>query len=122
MAPYLFINYRKKDTVALADSLYLMLQDALGDVIFKDNSILEKGHDFEPPIKQALEKATCMLVLIGEHWCQRRRDYVPAWRSKSIPAEPVLEGRGGVNCKGVTARQGRLRIGCCAAFGAACSA
>ena len=92
MAPYLFINYRKKDTVALADSLYLMLQDALGDVIFKDNSILEKGHDFEPPIKQALEKATCMLVLIGEHWLfqyddetgRRRLDMPDDWVRREI--------------------------------------
>ncbi len=66
--PYLFINYRKKDTVVLADGLNLMLRDGFGDVVFLDSSELEKGAEFPPLIQDALSRATCMLVLIGEQW------------------------------------------------------
>ena len=92
MNSYLFINYRKNDTVALADSLYVMFHDAFGDVVFKDSSILEKGSEFPKLIKDALDKSTCMLVLIGEKWLfqydeqtgKRRLDLRDDWVRREI--------------------------------------
>ena len=89
---YLFINYRKKDTVVLADGLHRMLRDAFGDVVFLDSSQLEKGAQFPPLIEQALDKAICMLVLIGEQWLHqhdertgvRRLDLPDDWVRREI--------------------------------------
>ena len=103
---YLFINYRKKDAVILADSLNILLRDTFGDVVFLDSSNLEKGAVFTAVIDDALNKATCLLVLIGKEWLfqyddrtgMRRLDLPDDWvrmeieraLARSIDVIPVL--------------------------------
>jgi hypothetical protein len=102
----IFINYRRSDTQAYANSLYDWLAEHYGDDnVFKDVDTIEPGLRWEEAIDRAVGLADVMLVVIGPRWLidaegQRRidepRDYVRREIAKALERRirviPVLVG------------------------------
>ena len=64
-----FISYRRADTPAIAQLIAHQLTAALGQgVVFLDVTRLEGGDHFPDVLRQALQRASVVIVLIGEHW------------------------------------------------------
>jgi hypothetical protein len=68
-AAHLFISYRKADTGHAAGRLYADLQRELAPgQVFLDKERLEGGDLWPERLRTEAERATVMLVLIGERW------------------------------------------------------
>ena len=71
----IFISYRRADTDADANALYLTLAGHFGDeMIFKDVDNIPLGSNFRDAISMALEAADLMITLIGPRWLQGDND------------------------------------------------
>jgi predicted ATPase len=65
----LFISYRRDDAAGYAGRLYDDLAEAFGaQRIFFDVNTIELGQDFGVAIKDAIDRSTAVLVLIGPAW------------------------------------------------------
>lgn len=65
----LFVSYRRDDTAGYAGRLYDDLAVAFGpERIFFDVSTIELGQDFGVAIKEAIDRSTAVLALIGPTW------------------------------------------------------
>lgn len=65
----IFINYRKDDSVYLAESLDRRLREVFGDErVFLDSSNLRPGIEFPDEIRRRLDESTVLLALIGDSW------------------------------------------------------
>jgi hypothetical protein len=68
-AAYLFISYRKADAGYAASRLYADLERELAPgQVFLDKERLEGGDRWPERLRTEVERATVMLVLIGERW------------------------------------------------------
>jgi hypothetical protein len=68
-AAYLFISYRKADTGHAAGRLYTDLERELAPgQVFLDKERLEGGDAWPERLRTEAERATVMIVLIGERW------------------------------------------------------
>ncbi len=92
MANLVFINYRRSDSARAARGLYAQLQHRFGrSSVFMDVSSISPGSDWPERLKSALEKATVLIVLIGDRWLsvsdqyyRRRIDDSRDWVAKEI--------------------------------------
>ena len=64
----IFINYRRKDYKGSVKFFLQCLRNDYGDVIFFDESSIEKGAIFPDKIKQALKACQLFLPVIGPNW------------------------------------------------------
>ncbi len=103
-----FLNYRREDTGAAAQAIYAQLKLHFGSgQLFMDLNSIPAGAEWPAHLRQRVESATGMLVLIGENWWRvteqwgrRRIDLANDWvtteiRSaldRAIPIIPVLIG------------------------------
>ena len=66
MAQNIFISYRRKDTRNVAKRLKAKLDNHF--VTFLDERDITGGDDWKIKLESEIEKATIVLVLIGEQW------------------------------------------------------
>jgi len=99
MKPRAFISYRREDSQPTASALYRDLLDRFSqEQIFLDHQRIEGGADWSESLKQELEAATVVFVLVGPSWLsardpnthQRRLDLANDWVRLEI--EAALEG------------------------------
>lgn len=73
----IFISYRRKDSPGHAGRIRDVLRTRFGDdCVFYDVATIEGGVDFAVAIRDALEKASILVVIVGPHWSRRR---LPEW-------------------------------------------
>lgn len=90
--PFVFLNYRRSQDQVRATKLCGELQRALRDPVFLDRSDIEAGRRWPDALEAALQRATCMLVLIGPRWLhaqdeesgKRRIDQPDDWVRREI--------------------------------------
>ena len=71
--PSIFLSYRRADAAASAGRLFTSLSRYAGaEHIFRDVVCIEAGEDFEVAIRDALEKAAVVLIVIGQRWLDLR--------------------------------------------------
>ena len=71
--PGIFLSYRRADAAASAGRLFTSLSQYVGaEHIFRDVASIEAGEDFEQAIRDALEKAAVVLIVIGQRWLDLR--------------------------------------------------
>lgn len=107
-AEKIFINYRRDDAGGFAGRLSDSLADYFGrDLVFRDVTDIDYGHDFEQVIDRKLSESGAIIVLIGDRWLsvknkdgQRRLDdpgdyvvrEIAAALDSSVTVVPVLIG------------------------------
>ncbi len=68
-APYLFISYREADTGQAASRLYADLErEMTSDEVFLDTERIEGGDLWSDRLRTEAERASVMIVLVGERW------------------------------------------------------
>ena len=68
-----FISYRREDSAGHAGWLRSALEQELGPgQVFQDVASLAPGQRFASAIRQQIEAADLVLVLIGRHWADAR--------------------------------------------------
>ncbi len=90
--PYIFISYRRADTLAAARSLMRFLYSHYGsDSVFMDIAEIRHGDEWSGTIDRALERATVVIPVIGPQWLSlrdvngdRRIDQANDWVFKEI--------------------------------------
>ena len=88
-APYLFISYRKADAGHAAGRLYADLERELAPgQVFLDKERLEGGDAWPERLRTEVERATVMIILIGEHWL-KVQDPVTGDRRLNVPGDWV---------------------------------
>ena len=103
-----FLNYRRDDVGAAAQAIYAQMKVHFGSgQLFMDLNSIEAGAEWPAHLRQRVENATGMLVLIGESWWRvtdqwgrRRIDLADDWVTteirtaldRTIPIIPVLIG------------------------------
>jgi len=103
-----FLNYRREDAGAAAQAIYAQLKVHFGSgQLFMDLNSIPAGGEWPAHLRQRVESATGMLVLIGENWWRvtedwgrRRIDLAGDWvtteiataLNRPIPVIPVLIG------------------------------
>lgn len=74
-APRIFVNYRREDTLGTAGALASSLRASLeGGNVFFDGA-LESGQPWPDEIRNALQRSSVVLVLIGKRWLTAADDY-----------------------------------------------
>lgn len=67
-----FVSYRRSDSAAWAGRLTDRLRSALGsNRVFLDVADTDQGKDFRETVRDAMRKATVVVVLIGRDWSER---------------------------------------------------
>jgi hypothetical protein len=67
------ISYRREDSTSIAGRLYDRLQSEFGKTsVFMDFDSIPYGVDFREHIRQTLEQARALVVIIGPHWSESR--------------------------------------------------
>ncbi|MBK8194749.1 MAG: toll/interleukin-1 receptor domain-containing protein [Lewinellaceae bacterium] len=66
--PSVFINYRRALCTKEARLLYLMLDARFPGALFQDEATLKAGDEWLPKIRESIESAKVMLVLIPPRW------------------------------------------------------
>ncbi len=95
-----FINYRAEDTGGVAFALEQSLLQAFGEgSVFLDHRNIEPGESWPDRLRDAVDSATHVLVLIGEEWLtlqgaygQRRLDSPKDWVRLEI-ASALAQGK-----------------------------
>ena len=103
-----FLNYRRDDAGAAAQAIYAQMKVHFGSgQLFMDLNSIPAGGEWPAHLRQRVEHATGMLVLIGEKWLRvtddwgrRRIDLAGDWVTteiktaldRGIPTLPVLIG------------------------------
>jgi pterin-4a-carbinolamine dehydratase len=90
--PYIFISYRRADTMAATRALTRFLHSQYGrHCVFVDVSEIRDGSQWKLSIYEALGKATVFIPMIGENWTRltdefgnRRIDQEDDWVRKEI--------------------------------------
>lgn len=90
--PYLFISYRRDDSLATARTLLRFLHSQYGrQRVFMDTVEIRSGNDWQGEIRTALEKSTVVLPIIGARWFtltdpygRRRIDQEDDWVGREI--------------------------------------
>jgi len=78
MVKKVFISYRRDETAAAAGRLYDRFSRLLGPRnVFLDVGTIDAGEDFEAKIRQAIGRASAIVILIGKKWID-----VPPGREK----------------------------------------
>ena len=86
--PIAFINYRRDDSASEAASIARALRNELGDQdVFFDASSIEAGAKWPNEIRQALDQAPIVVIVIGpawltagnDEWGRRRIDHEDDW-------------------------------------------
>jgi hypothetical protein len=88
----IFINYRRTEAGWLAEHLADKLKTAFGkDCVYLDVRSIEAGEDFTEEIRNHLERATVLIVLVGKQWLfvqdkfgRRRLDRHDDWVRREI--------------------------------------
>lgn len=109
LCSYIFICYRRADSIDISGRIYDHLSQHFGkDAIFKDVDSVPLGVDFRSFINEVVGTCQVLLVVIGDHWLsitdnegKRRlddaRDYVrleiESALKKNIPVIPLLIGK-----------------------------
>lgn len=98
----IFVSYRRSDSIAFAETLYLFLAKTFGHgTVFQDVQSIPAGSDFRPFIETSMKDCRVTLVLIGPEWNRDRRledqdDMIRAelvWARKyGVRIIPVLVG------------------------------
>ena len=71
--PGIFLSYRRADAAASAGRLFTSLSQHVGaENVFRDVASIEAGEDFEHAIRDAVEKAAVVLIVIGPRWLDLR--------------------------------------------------
>ena len=71
--PGIFLSYRRADAAASAGRLFTSLSQYVGaEHVFRDVASIEAGEDFEHAIRDAVEKAAVVLIVIGPRWLDLR--------------------------------------------------
>ena len=65
---WIFLNYRRDDTAAVADSIFGRLKESFGDVVFKDVDGMPAGRDFREYILSVMTTAQVVLIIVGPDW------------------------------------------------------
>jgi uncharacterized protein (TIGR02145 family) len=72
MKPKIFMCYRRSDSAASAGRIYDRLEEKYGEErVFKDVDDIQPGEIFTEVIKNAIEKSTVFLVIIGRYFTQK---------------------------------------------------
>lgn len=103
-----FLNYRREDAGAAAQAIYAQLKVHFGSgQLFMDLNSIPAGAEWPAHLREHVESATGMFVLIGENWWRvteqwgrRRIDLAGDWVTteikmaldRAIPVLPVLIG------------------------------
>ncbi|MFS8979447.1 4a-hydroxytetrahydrobiopterin dehydratase [Cupriavidus necator] len=90
--PYIFISYRREDTMAAARGLLRFLYTHYGKArVFMDIVEIRRGADWKKSIKEALKRATVFVPIIGPRWLtltdehgRRRIEKDDDWVAKEI--------------------------------------
>lgn len=69
----IFVNYRRDDTAAEADSIFMRLQEAFGDVVFKDVDRMPAGRDFREYVVSVVSGARVAVILVGTKWLKAQK-------------------------------------------------
>ena len=82
----IFISYRRSDAAATTTAITQMLRERFGARLFHDVTGILPGSPFPDALRQALDEASVVLVLIGSGWLsatnafhQRRIDFPDDW-------------------------------------------
>ena len=87
MAKKIFINYRREDTQQDADALYDFLEKKVGrKQVFMDIDTISPGENFIEVVKERLQDADVILMLIGPEWEENVRS-----RAKAGKPDYVLQ-------------------------------
>jgi pterin-4a-carbinolamine dehydratase len=94
MAGLAFLSYRREDTSALAEVLYLQLKSRFGSgQLFMDVNSIATGSEWPARIRASVEKASVVLALIGPQWLRtsdqygrRRLDLEQDWVRRELVA------------------------------------
>ena len=71
--PSIFLCYRREDAAAHAGRLHDALARSFGpNSLFMDIDGIEPGEDFDEALKNTLNRADVVLVVIGPQWCEVR--------------------------------------------------
>jgi hypothetical protein len=82
----IFISYRRSDAGWAADGLAIRLKEAFGgDRVFLDVRDIWAGDDFTGALREELDRATVLLVLIGKDWLRASDRY--GRRKLDIPGD-----------------------------------
>lgn len=74
--PSVFVSYRRSDTSHVAGRLYDRLAERLGDDrVFMDVDSIRAGSDFADVIREAVDLADVMLVLVAGGWAEARDEH-----------------------------------------------
>src|SRR5688572_16846610 len=99
--PSIFINYRRTDVRGYAALVERELVERYGSKrVFRDTNSIPAGQHFPVTLKQAVEKCSVCLVLIGPDWVDERLRDPSDWVHHEIvtafeagrPVIPVLLG------------------------------
>jgi pterin-4a-carbinolamine dehydratase len=99
-----FVSYRRDDTSALAQSLYLQLKARFGSgQLFMDVNSIRPGEEWPARIRSRIEKASAVVALIGPQWLlsrdrygRRRLDFDDDWVRLELSAalrdgKPIIQ-------------------------------
>jgi pterin-4a-carbinolamine dehydratase len=76
VAGWAFISYRREDSAALAQALYLQLRSRFGSgQLFMDVNSIPPGSRWPGRITSQLERATVVLALMGAEWLKASDEY-----------------------------------------------
>lgn len=76
MDPFVFINYRRDDTISAARALLRFFHTHYGrDRVFMDIAEIRYGERWESSIRDALERATVLITLVGPQWLKLTDQY-----------------------------------------------
>jgi hypothetical protein len=68
-----FVSYRRRDSPGYAGRIRDALRSIFGkDHVFYDVATIQGGVDFAVAIREAIDKAAIVAVIIGPHWARRR--------------------------------------------------
>ena len=71
MGKAIFINYRRKDELGFADSIYQRLVKEFGDdQVFRDQDGIPAGHDFERVLNEQVEACDVLVAVVGPKWLE----------------------------------------------------
>lgn len=91
-SPLIFLSYRREDSGPTTARICDHLQNHFGDdAIFRDVDSISLGTDFRERIRETIEKANVLIVIIGKRWLSIEKDGVRRLEQEDDPVRFEIE-------------------------------